>query len=95
MTDSRKTACFAGDLERYQKEVGPLMRGEDLRKALGFPSATAFAQARRRGNLPVRTFLLENRRGCFCMTADVVAWLRTLQAPPPANQTQLTEEICP
>ena len=57
-------------------EYGPLLGGKELRNALGYSSPAAFWQARRRGNILVRTFRIEGRRGTFALTTDVARWLR-------------------
>lgn len=78
-TLNRSAASLAADLASYQEKFGPLMTGESLWRALGYPSSTAFAQARRRKRLPINVFQVENRRGHFGFTADVVAWIRSLR----------------
>jgi hypothetical protein len=57
---------------------GPLMNGAELRKALGFNSATSFNRALRTGKVNVRVFRIPERRGKFAMTADVAKWLLSL-----------------
>ena len=56
-------------------EYGPLLSGDVLVNALGFPTSAAFWQARRCGRVQVRTFRIEGRRGTFALTSDVAAWL--------------------
>jgi hypothetical protein len=65
---------FARELMRA---YGPLMSGEDLRRALGYPSKGAYNQAIARGLLPVPVFGIERRRGKFALTQDVANWLIT------------------
>lgn len=57
------------------RTYGPLMFGDDLRKALGYPSKSAYSQAIARGLLPVTVFDIERRRGKFALTQDVASWL--------------------
>ena len=64
--------------EKLHKEFGPLMGGEDLRRALGYRSTPAFARAVRLNTVGVTVFEIPGRRGKFAMTADVAAWLKTL-----------------
>lgn len=54
---------------------GPMMTGEPLRIALGFPSKESFRQAFARKTTPIPIFTLERRRGKFALTKDVAAWL--------------------
>ncbi|UUC96593.1 hypothetical protein NOX35_27165 (plasmid) [Comamonas sp. C11] len=62
-------------LTQLQDRYGPVIGGQDLRQALGFPSAAAFRQAALRGTLPVPVFSVPNRRGRFALTQEVAAWL--------------------
>lgn len=61
--------------ESLERRYGPLLTGASLRQALGYPSAAAYRQARRRQQLPVTVFCLPNRRGSFALTLEVAAWL--------------------
>ena len=63
-------------LARYN---APLLGGDDLRSALGYPSAEALRQAISRGTVPVPVFAVEHRRGKFALVKDVAAWLATLR----------------
>lgn len=56
-------------------QYGPMLTGDALRKALGYPSMDALRQALSRGTLPVKVFPLENRRGKFALVKDVAHWL--------------------
>ncbi len=56
-------------------QYGPMLSGDALRKALGYPSMDAFRQALSRGTVPIKVFPLENRRGKFALTKDVATWL--------------------
>jgi hypothetical protein len=58
-------------------QYGPLMAGEQLVRALGFTSAAAMRQAKRRGLTGVRIFNMPNRRGVFALTTDVANWIAT------------------
>ncbi|MBB5360783.1 hypothetical protein HDE76_004031 [Rhodanobacter sp. ANJX3] len=57
----------------------PLLGGDDLRSALGYPSVEALRQAISRGTVPVPIFSVEHRRGKFALTKDVAAWLAALR----------------
>jgi hypothetical protein len=63
-------------LTRYH---APLLGGDDLRSALGYPSVEALRQAISRGTVPVPVFSVEHRRGKFALTKDVAAWLAALR----------------
>lgn len=54
---------------------GPLLGGAALVAALGYPSAAALRQARRRGHVAVSLFTLPKRRGYFALTSEVAEWL--------------------
>ncbi len=58
---------------------GPLMTGQALWRALGFTSAAAFRKARSRGQVGVRVFHVEHRRGTYAFTRDVAEWLVKLE----------------
>lgn len=68
--------------KKMLKEFGPLMGGEDLRRALGYRTAPAFARAVRLKTVGVRVFEIPGRRGKFALTADVATWLASLCQPP-------------
>lgn len=59
---------------------GPMMTGEPLRIALGYPSKESFRQAFVRKTTPIPIFTLERRRGKFALTKDVAAWLASQRA---------------
>lgn len=54
---------------------GPMMTGEPLRIALGYPSKSAFRQAIARKTPPIPLFSIEKRRGKFALTKDVAIWI--------------------
>jgi len=57
----------------------PLIGGKELFLSLGYPSAAAFRQAQRRGQLPIEVFSIPNRRGKFALRADFARWLNSLK----------------
>lgn len=59
---------------------GPMVSGEDLRIALGYPSMDSFRQALARQQLPVTVFALPKRRGKYALVKDVAAWLARCHA---------------
>ena len=65
------TALESDLLNRY----GPMLTGETLRLALGYPSMEAMRKAASRGTIPVPLFTIENRRGRFALAKDVAKWL--------------------
>lgn len=67
---------------------GPLVTSRDLWKILGFPTPTAYRQARARGRLPIKEFTLEGRRGHFALTQDVIHWLAEQRSAETINITQ-------
>ena len=85
MIDNELTSELAAEVDvlvarELMRAYGPLMSGEDLRKALGYPSKSAYSQAIARGALPVPVFEIEKRRGKFALTQDVASWLVTQRA---------------
>lgn len=69
------------------RTYGPLLSGENLRLALGYPSKEAFRQALVRQTVPVPVFNIENRRGSFALTLDVARWIvqERLKAAPASS----------
>lgn len=70
------------------KEYGPMMGGEDLRRALGFKTAASFARAVREKTLGLPVFNIAGRRGKFALTSDVATWLAALRSGTPAKFNQ-------
>lgn len=60
-------------------EISPLLGGKELVRSLGYPTAAAFRQALRRGQVPVEVFSIANRRGKFALRADFNRWLMSLK----------------
>lgn len=54
---------------------GPMLSGDSLRTALGYPSMEAFRQALSRDSVPVPVFSIKQRRGKFALVRDVAQWL--------------------
>lgn len=76
--------------ERLLREHGPLLGGDALPKALGFRTTAAMKKAMRSGHLRLNIFHIEGRRGLFCLTTDVAAWLEevsTTGKQPPSAET--------
>lgn len=67
---------------------GPMMTGEGLRAALGYPSKEAFRQAVARKTTPIPVFGIEKRRGKFALTKDVAAWIAAQRARAVAKISQ-------
>lgn len=70
---------------------GPLLSGDALRRALGYPTLAAMRQSIARETFPVPTFLIDGRRGRFALTWDVARWLATRAQP----QSQTAVERAP
>lgn len=49
-----------------------------MAKVAGFRSAEALKMATKRGRLGFKVFLIPGRRGKFALTADVAAWLESV-----------------
>jgi len=76
------------------EQYGPILRGADLRNAMGFDSSQSFLRAKRLGLLTVKVFSLPGRRGYFALTTDVAAWLDSCakHSEIADNQVQVFEE---
>lgn len=76
------------------RQHGPLLGGSDLTRALGFRTVVALKKARRSGHLHLNIFHIAGRRGPFCLTTDVAAWLEQVAnvaeeaEPPTARNTE-------
>ncbi|MEX3964523.1 hypothetical protein AB4Y42_20285 [Paraburkholderia sp. EG286B] len=57
------------------EHFGYLLSGRALWKTMGYASSQAFRKAAARGDLPVRTFRIEHRRGLFAYSSEVAEWL--------------------
>lgn len=80
-------------LEReLTSQHGPMMTGESLRIALGYPSKEAFRQAFVRKTTPIPVFAIEHRRGKFALTKDVAIWLATKRARAIVESSAPTEK---
>lgn len=66
--------------DELTRQYGPMMTGEPLRLALGYPSKEALRQAFVRKTMPVPVFTIEQRRGKFALTKDVAWWLAALRS---------------
>lgn len=76
MSQGNQLSSLSKQLEQeLLREYGPIVGGDQLRQALGFPSMDAFRQALARGRLPLAVFALEHRRGKFALTRDLARWL--------------------
>lgn len=71
-------ACKPKITETMLRLYGPVIGGADLRKALGFRSASAFNRALRLKSINVNVFTMPGRRGRFAFTADVGKWLESV-----------------
>ena len=81
MTKSKCDEQLAAMLEQdLLSKHGPMMTGEDLSAALGYPSQDAFRQAVARKTIPIPIFSIEKRRGKFALTKDVAVWLAAQHA---------------
>lgn len=65
--------------DELTRQHGPMMTGEPLRLALGYPSKEALRQAFVRNTIPVPVFAIKQRRGKFALTKDVAQWLASLR----------------
>lgn len=58
---------------------GPVLRGNELVRALGFDSMEALRQAKRQKRVGVPVFVAPARKGHFAYTCDVADWLHDLR----------------
>ena len=79
MSSDKKNADKKDLIKRLEADLfvayGPMVSGEFLRKALGFPSLAAMRQAVARGVLPIPIFSIKYRRGKFALVKDIAPWL--------------------
>ena len=61
--------------EQLLRLHGPMISGDALRSALGYPSMEAFRQALSRKTVPIPVFSIETRRGKFALVKDLAHWL--------------------
>ena len=61
--------------EQLTRLNGPLVTGDYLRIALGYPSMQAFRQALSRKTVPIPVFSIPQRRGKFALVNDLARWL--------------------
>lgn len=54
---------------------GPMVGGNALSAALGFPTNSAFRQALVRNTVPVPVFSIKHRRGKFALAREVARWI--------------------
>ncbi|KPJ87789.1 MAG: hypothetical protein AMJ53_17625 [Gammaproteobacteria bacterium SG8_11] len=81
---------LAAELEEdLLRLYGPILSGESLRKALGFPTLNAMYQAMYRGTMPVPTFRPKNRRGSCALAKDVAIWLAQERANANKNDSEV------
>lgn len=55
----------------------PVLKGEELQKAMGYPSIDALRQAILRNNFPIPIFSLPKRRGRYAFIKDIAKYLAT------------------
>lgn len=79
MPDEAK--CSSQLESNMMKNLGPLLGGEALWRALGFSSAHSFRRALRNGEVRVQIFRLPNRRGAYALTTDVARWIDSQRIP--------------
>ena len=71
------------------REYGCLLSSMQVAHVLGYGNIYALAKARSRGLLPIQMFLLPGRRGWFCRTSEVAAWLSRLTERPTAQRPEV------
>ncbi|WP_443612710.1 hypothetical protein [Acinetobacter pseudolwoffii] len=65
-------------IAEMKEKYGEIIGGFELAKLLGYKSTAAFRQAISRNQIPFSTFNIENRKGKFAYTNDVISWLTNL-----------------
>jgi hypothetical protein len=87
-TPSEGSGNLTSEIEKYFERFGPLMQGRDVWRALGYPTQSAFAMARRRGTVPIKLYLVPERRGVFAYTEDVARWVSSVRQLPAAPKPE-------
>jgi len=77
MQTNRQTKLLVAEIK---EKYGEIIGGYDLAKLLGYKSTAAFRQAISRKQIPFSTFNIENRKGKFAYTNDVIYWLANLES---------------
>lgn len=67
-------------IAEIKEKYGEIIGGYDLAKLLGYKSTASFRQAVSRNQIPFSTFNIENRKGKFAYTNDVLSWLTNLES---------------
>ena len=75
MTEKSTTPLETEIEEQLLRIHGPMVTGDDLRAALGYPTMEAFRQALSRKTVPIPVFSIELRRGKFALVHDLAHWL--------------------
>lgn len=73
---------------------GPILTGEPLLQALGFPSHEAFRQALIRNKISVHVFKIEHRKGKFVLVKDVARHLAEQRYQSMFQQQKIGGEPC-
>jgi len=93
--DGKSIETLAEEItQQLEARFGPLLAGDALFRALGFPTAGAFRQAVARGQVHVPLFEIPNRRGRFALTREVALWLahcRAASSSAQGNQSVATD----
>lgn len=80
----RSDGAYPETLAQLEKDLvqqlGQVVGGGALTRALGFRTQGAFRQAFARKRLPIPVFELEGRRGRFAHTLDIARWMWTTRA---------------
>jgi hypothetical protein len=63
--------------EDFLKLYGPVLTGDEIQKALRYPSVDAYRKSVTLQRVPVPLFEMENRRGKFALSKDVAHYLAT------------------
>ncbi|RZG43273.1 hypothetical protein [Acinetobacter wuhouensis] len=67
-------------IAEIKEKYGEIIGGYDLAKLLGYKSTASLRQAISRNQIPFTTFNIENRKGKFAYTNDVINWLTNLES---------------
>ena len=73
---------------------GPIMTGEALLQALGYPSHEAFRQSLSRDKTSVQIFTIEHRKGKFALVKDVARHLAEQRYNSMFSQIKEGGELC-
>jgi hypothetical protein len=73
--DELTELAYRLELDMLNMYNSPILSGIELQKAMGYRTIDACRQAIARKTIPVRVFIIPNRRGSHALVKDIAHWL--------------------